>query len=122
VEPLLAFLAKGPLISLFKMQELLEPLVASLEEEEGRQETIALFFSTLLAWYRDLELLALDRNSSYLLLPEKKEEMLAHLEKKMPLSLEKIFKIVEHAKISFERFTAPKQILESLFIELGVLT
>lgn len=120
-KPLLHVLEQGKTPSLFVLQERLEPLLPYFEEEEGRQEAISLFFSTLLAWFRDIHLLSIDPLSSQLLLPEYKEKAFQALQKGEMVPFELLFKAVNHAKVSFERFTAPKQILESLFIELGAL-
>lgn len=99
---ILDFLSKGKFTSLFQLQESLEPLIPYFEDEEQRQENIALFFSTVLSWYRDKEL----------------ESM---IQSGQTVEMEKLFKAVKNAKLSFDRFTTPKQVLESLFISIGVL-
>lgn len=84
------------------------------------QEAYALF-EIILAWYRDLHLLALKGDPSYLLHRDYQEASSTLSEKKAIMPIEDVQKAVAETRLALERSTSLQICLENLFLKLNLL-
>lgn len=78
-------------------------------------------FSTLLSWYRDIQLLILGGDERFLFNPDFKEALQEAAQRGDYQVLEVVQKRINEAKLSFARSTSLSHCLETLFLQLGFL-
>jgi DNA polymerase III subunit delta' len=83
--------------------------------------TVTNLFEVVLAWYRDLHLLKVDGNLSFLFHPDYLPHEKQALEREEPLSLEEVQEVLSDAKLSLARSTAINIIFENLFLQLNFI-
>ncbi len=76
----------------------------------------------ILGWYRDLQLIHVRGDVNKLWHPTRQEALLQAYQRGCLLPLEKVEEAVRHAKLSFERSTAIKTCLETLFLKIGFVS
>lgn len=81
------------------------------------QEAQALF-EYVLSWYRDLQLIVLGGDVSYLSNPDFKLELEQAVQRGDFKSLDQVYQAVENAYLSFQRSTSLSLCLETLFLKL----
>lgn len=84
------------------------------------QEAYALF-EIILSWYRDLHLLSLKGDPSYLMHRDYQEACKIVAEKGNFLSIEDVQKAIAETRLSLERSTSLQICLENLFLKLNLL-
>lgn len=84
------------------------------------QEAYALF-EVILSWYRDLHLISLKGNASYLMHRDYAEACYLAAEKGNGMPLEDVLKAIADARLSLERSTSLQICLENLFLKLNLL-
>lgn len=72
----------------------------------------------VLGWYRDLQLIHVHGDLEKLWHLDRKEALIQAYQKGGLLPLDKVQEIVKHAKLSFERSTAIRTCLETMFLKL----
>lgn len=92
------------------------------KEQEGLlalrlSQKAELIFETILSWHRDMHLLSVNGDRSYLLNPDKRDEVEQSLQRGEMLSLEYLQKVLKEAALSIERSTPLKNCLEHLFLQ-----
>lgn len=78
-------------------------------------------FDTILGWYRDLHLLSLNGNRSYLCHPEYIATAEQAVQRGQIRSIESVSKAVASARLALERSTGLNICLENLFLQLEML-
>lgn len=97
----------------------------SLEKEIEGFSTLAFvqdaqaLFNQLLAWHRDLHLLQLTRNKSYLINVDYAEQLEQVVQRGSIVSIEKVQKAIDEAQLALQRSTSLNICLENLFLKLG---
>ena len=78
-------------------------------------------FEIILSWYRDLHLLSLNGNPSYLMHRDYLEACQLSAEKRDFLSIEDVQKAISETRLSLERSTSLQICLENLFLKLNLI-
>lgn len=97
----------------------------SLEKEIEGFSTLAFvqdaqaLFNQLLAWYRDLHLLQLTQNRSYLINRDYAEQLEQVVQRGNLMPIEKVQKAIDEAQLALQRSTSLNICLENLFLKLG---
>ena len=82
-------------------------------------EEVNTLLQAVLGWYRDLHLIHVQGDLQKLIHRTQRKELIQTYQQGGLLPLEKVQEAVKHAKLSFERSTAIKTCLETLFLKLG---
>jgi DNA polymerase-3 subunit delta' len=91
----------------------------SLALQEAQEAEAA--FDVILSWYRDLHLLSLNGNRSYLLHPDAVNALEQARQRGKILSLEHVQSAIAHTKLSLERSTPLHSCFEDLFLKLEMI-
>lgn len=112
---------KGDLSNLSAVQK------QSLEKEIEGMMSVKLageahtIFDTILGWYRDLQLIYLNGNRSYLYHPNYETEGEQAVQRGLMLPIEYVLKAIASVRTSLERSTSLDICLENLFLQLNIL-
>ena len=78
-------------------------------------------FDLILAWYRDMHLLQVKGNTTYLIHRDYHQQMIQALQRGHILPLESVQKTIGQVQLALERSTPLTSCLENLFLQLGFI-
>ncbi len=107
------FFLKEPSQALLVSLDSLDKLIEK-KEEEAASQIVDLLFADLLFWVRDLHYIKIEGNSDALFHIGHLIELERQAQGEIP-SLEKMYFLIEEARLALQRYSKPKVVLERLF-------